>query len=1438
MALNDVSLNLRDNEFVAILGPSGSGKTTLLNIIGGLDRYDSGDLIINGVTTKKYKDRDWDSYRNHTVGFVFQSYNLIPHQSVLANVELALTIGGISRAERRRRAEEALAKVGLQEHMYKKPNQMSGGQMQRVAIARALVNDPHILLADEPTGALDSETSVQVMELLKEVANDRLVVMVTHNPELADQYANRIVTLKDGRITSDSNPFDVNEADEGIPVHRNLGKSSMSFLTALALSFNNLWTKKARTILVAFAGSIGIIGIALILSLSNGVNKYIADTEEETLAEYPLEVQKTSFDLSSFIVQETEDTFEEKEESGFDVIETRIVNNLFSTMDSNDLVNLKKHLEASDSRVMDYAQAVEYHYGVTPWIFIRENEKEKEKENEYRQVCPSSMNSAFSGEMQFYSMMGANTELFAELPTEDKLYRDEYEVLKGRWPENGHEAILVLMHRSYITDLMLYSLGLRDGKELDDMIKKFSEGEVVEVKEGDPLSFNYDDFIGISYKVVPSYRKYSYDKKYKVWTDKSDDKKYMNELVSDGIDLTIVGVAAPREGTRVAMLSPGIRYISDLTQEIVDEASMSNVVKDQLKNRKRNVFTGKDFSDESDDINFDMESLFSVDEQAFANAININTDAFDMSAFDMSGLDMSAFDMSSLDMSAFDMSSIDMSQFDMSAFDPNSFDMSQLDMSQLDMSQLDMSQFDMSAFDPEAFNMDSFGMDGFNMDSLDLSNLDLSSLDLSSIDMGQIDLPPIDTSDINLGEIDMESIIASMNLDDIDLSSAINPEDLMISLPALSRDDLKSLLDGVEIDATEEEIVGLVSKILKEFSEKYREEIESMIKSIADSFSKYLESESFKTLMDQEIQEIRNGVKLPEFNQKDLADMVDRIMAGFSDFASSYDPAGDKSLEEYYREYMESGEIQNILAQEVANINGLVDEIELPEIDPRAISDRITADYNQYAKDNDVPGAADVLKAFEDFVNTESGSAFIEESIKEIIDTEAIEKQLQENANRLIQNYMAPVGQQLSESLGGVMNELMQNAMGSAMQGIIAGYGNAMEQTMNTYSEAIETAINQAMVEYGSQVTKAITDQVSTALSGATSEMESAVSQMQDTIAKMMDVFAKMQNTIIGMGQGFTQMQDTISKMIEAFSKMQEATSGIGDSFTEMQKAISGMGDAFSGMGNAFAGMGDTLAKMQDAMAGFGNAFNGFEDVISIDENALANAFSFNMTEKELEELMSSLMTKGYASYEGNLQKMGYADFNDPMGISIYPQNFESKDGIVAILEEYNQMMEDSGQGEKVVRYTDIVGTLMTSVTDIVNSISNVLIAFVGISLVVSSIMIGVITYISVLERRKEIGILRAIGASKSNISGVFNAETFIIGLLAGLFGVGIARLLVFPTNYIIHTFSNAKTLYAYLPLKAAVLLVLLSIVLTLIGGLIPSRKAAKSDPVTALRTE
>ena len=640
-ALDDVSLNLRDNEFVAILGPSGSGKTTLLNIIGGLDRYDSGDLIINGISTKKYKDRDWDSYRNHTVGFVFQSYNLIPHQTVLANVELALTISGISGKERRERAIKALEEVGLGEQIHKKPNQMSGGQMQRVSLARALVNNPDILLADEPTGALDSETSIQVMDLLKEVAKDRLVVMVTHNPELAYQYATRIVKVKDGKLLEDSDPYEIPEGEAPEPVHKNMGKSSMSFLTALSLSFNNLKTKKARTILVSFAGSIGIIGIAMILSLSHGVNKYIEDMEEKTMSEYPLQITKTTTNMMSM----SEDMMSSKKATSTDnkVREMQILTQMVSGTEYNDLKSLKTYLESGQSDIKNQTKAIEYDYGVTPQIYLQEDN------GDVRKVCPDQTLSSLTGSSSMMlAMMGSSgMEQFHALPENEALYKDQYDVKAGHWPENDHECVVILTQNGQLYDMTLYSLGLKSGEELDKILEAVKEDQSVEINE-EPGAYDYNDFLGITLKLVNASDYYVYDDEFSVWKDKSDNQQYVKDLVKNGEDLKVVGVVQPKEGQDFTMLTAGVGYPASLLDHVIDKAAQSDIVKDQLKDKKTNVFNGKSFDDPDDEGGLNMEDLFKIDEEAFKDAFKIDTSRMNMDTSAFSDMDFSGVDMSDL----------------------------------------------------------------------------------------------------------------------------------------------------------------------------------------------------------------------------------------------------------------------------------------------------------------------------------------------------------------------------------------------------------------------------------------------------------------------------------------------------------------------------------------------------------------------------------------------------------------------------------------------------------------------------------------------------------------------------------------------------------------------------------------------------------------------
>ena len=1169
-ALDKVSLNLRDNEFVAILGPSGSGKTTLLNIIGGLDRYDTGDLIINGISTKKYKDRDWDSYRNHTIGFVFQSYNLIPHQTILANVELALTISGVGKAERRQRAQEALEQVGLGEQVHKKPNQLSGGQMQRVAIARALVNDPDILLADEPTGALDSETSIQVMELLKEVAKDRLVVMVTHNPELAYEYANRIVNLKDGKIISDSNEYIVADEEMKEPEHRNMGKASMSFLTALSLSFNNLKTKKARTLLTSFAGSIGIIGIALILSLSTGVNDYIHQVEEETLSEYPLQIQSTGFDFSSIMVSD-EGGGAQDQQGDIHVVE--MVTDMFSTMDSNDLESLKAYFDSGDSGIEQYTNAVEYSYNVEPLIY-------KENGDEIRQVHPdrSFDSMGLGSSSNSSSMMSAmmSTNVFYEMPENEQLYEGQYDVKAGRWPENYNECVLVLTSGGGMSDFMLYTLGLRDPLELDEMVDQFINEENITVPE-DMGTYTYDDIVGTVFRLVNSVDCYQYDSQYNVWTDKSGDDAYMKELVENGEELTIVGVVQPSEDANASALSPGINYPASLTEHVAEYAADSEIVKEQLAEPSVNVFTGEKFGEESSEDGFDTDSLFTVDEEKLQEAFG-----FDESAFSNLG------------------------------------------------------------------------------DSLDFSGLFAdagSSLDLSGMtDFGNI----------------------QVNLPD---------------MPAMSMGDL---LGSLDLDVSSDGFSQMAASLMEGYQQYAQEHPEADYSGLSGAFQEYLGSDAAQQILRDNIAEIIQSGGGGTVTADQLREMISALMSGFQEYAAKNGYTDPDKFDEYLQEYLATSEAQGILNSYADEIfNSVIENVDISSEQISRLAGELAAGYQQYAQENGAPDPSRMGEHFIAYLGTADGQQRLTDGLAGAVDTAGLEEQI---------------------------------------------------------SGAVESYMRTAMASYGSAIGQAMETQIS-----------SAMQQVMGQLA-------------------------------------------------------AGMSDA---MGQAMTQVGSSL-----------------ENAMNIDGEAFADAFQMNMTGEELAELMMSMNSGQSASLENNLRTLGYVDFNEPAGIDIYPKDFESKEEVVGILDDYNARMEEEGKEEQVITYTDVVGTLMSSVTDIIDIISYVLIAFVAISLIVSSIMIGVITYISVLERKKEIGILRAIGASKGNISQVFNAETFIIGLCAGLLGIGISLLLLIPGNALIHFLAGTDDVSAVLPVVPALILIALSVILTLIGGLIPSRKAAKSDPVTALRTE
>ena len=1081
-ALDDVSLNLRDNEFVAILGPSGSGKTTLLNVIGGLDRYDSGDLIINGISTKKYTDRDWDSYRNHTIGFVFQSYNLIPHQTVLSNVELALTISGISGAERRSRATKALEQVGLGDQLHKHPSEMSGGQMQRVAIARALVNNPDILLADEPTGALDSDTSIQVMELLKEVAKDRLVVMVTHNPELAEQYATRIVRLRDGVIQSDTAPFTPDDSAQVPPVHKNLGRSSMSPLTALALSFNNLLTKKTRTLLTAFAGSIGIIGIALILSLSAGVSNYIQEMERSTLSEYPLQLSTTGVDLAALLDPESYTsavadntnvgtTSTSSTPEGMVTVRELLSQLTEDNSSVNDLASLKKYLDSNECTISEDAASIEYTYGTVPLIY-RQN-----KDGTVRQIFPDSSLSALNNTTSAAGIVSSmtNQSVFTEMAEEPSLYEDQYDVKAGRWPESYNEAVLVLNSDGSISDYALYILGIEDDSVMMRFLQEYAKNKNTQAPTGYG-TYPYDTFVGLKYKIVTNSDYYVYDEERQIWRNRSDDEAYVEQLVENSPDLTIVGVVQPRADASSTILPIGVAYTHALTNYAIDHAAESEVVKQQLADPEVNVLTGERFDADQRKTDLDISSLFSVDTDMLKDSFQFDASKLQ---FDLSG----AFDLQD---GSFDFSSI---------------------------------------LDPSAFQ------------------LDLSDLDLSDIDMSDVELPDMDA-------LDLSQLFADMDL-------------------SVSEDALQSLM-----------------------------------KKIMNGYKRYI---------------IGNGIL-----------NLDKI--GFSS-------------------YMESDQFKQLLSESMGDL-----------LDTTGLQEQFTAS-------------------------------------------------LQQNLQGIMTSYLQSYSEQLSQKLG----------------------------------EALQT-----------KLTAAIQTQMSTV------------------------------------------MQQLMTQLTTQFSQ-------------QIQSAIQ-----------------NNIAQLSSQV----------EDALKIDPTVFQSAVQVNMSTDDLVDLVKMNLQSSTTSYGSVLGALGYSDYAKPGSIWIYPKSFEAKNRIVDSLNAYNAAMRAQGEEDKVIVFSDTVGTLMSAVTKIVDMVSNVLVAFVAISLAVSSIMIGVITYISVLERRKEIGILRAIGASKHNVSEVFNAETFIIGMCSGVIGVGLCLLLLIPGNMLIHSIAGTTSVTAVLPPKAALVLIVLATLLTILGGLIPARSAAKCNPVTALRSE
>ena len=1065
VALDSVSLSFRDNEFVAILGPSGSGKTTMLNVIGGLDHFDSGDLLIDGISTKDFHDRDWDAYRNNRIGFVFQSYNLIPHQTILENVELALTLTGVGHAERRQRAREALEKVGLGEHVNKRPSQLSGGQMQRVAIARALINDPEIVLADEPTGALDSTTSVQVMDLLKDVARDRLVIMVTHNPELAYQYATRIVNLADGKITDDSDPFDVADATrrEAKPTR----KTSMSFVTALGLSARNLMTKKGRTAMTAFAGSIGIIGIAAILALSNGVNGYIKKVEEDTLSSYPLTISKQDYDLSSMMGGQG--AADDEASNGGDLSDgsggkakgtdkipvVTAVKDMFASVKSNDMTSFKAWLDAGGDGIDKEVNAIQYGYGVSPVVYRAGKGDEKPV-----RLVPNAMTEAMSGgasSAATVSMESMGTSVFNEMIDDQSLLDSQYDVVAGHWPTSANEAVMVLSSRGTVGDYTLYSIGALDIDELNDLVNSAmtADGGVKAPETG--TDFTYDDALSTTFKVLSPADAYRKNEETGMWTDMSGDTDFMAAKVADGIDVHIVGVVRPNETANASALSPGIAYTHALTRRLMERAADSQIVQEQLAHPETDVFTGKSFDELQGEAKqgVDLGSMFSVDEAALKSAFS----------------------------------------------------------------------FDTSALSGAAGGMDLSGIDLFGLD-----------IDLSGVG-----------KDIDFG-------------------------DIMAKAPA---PDFSGIFDGLELTPEQMQQVGTLANQL---------------------FEGFLQSDQFKAL-----------------SPEDLKD-ASKLAAAFSTYLESDTAA------------------QQILAQ---------------------------------------------LKA---------------------LGGDALAERLQQAMTDYVQKQLTPYLQQ------------------------------AMDQVM-----------------------KSISDQIAA----------------------------------------------TVSAQLKA------GAAGL---------------------------MGQMATRMSSSFASLASAMR-------VDASAFAHAIHFNMDAEDLSSLMMSYAKASKLTYDNNLTTLGYADEADPISVKIFPRDFEAKERVLDHIDAYNKQVKAAGHDEQAISYTDYMGIIMGSVTDIVNTISLVLIAFVSISLVVSSIMIGIITYISVLERKKEIGILRAIGASKRNVANVFNAETFIEGLIAGVFAIVVVVLVSFPVNAWALAAKQVPNLMS-LPVQDALVLIAISVLLTVVAGLLPARSASRKDPVEALRSE
>lgn len=1004
-ALKGVGIEFRRSEFVSILGHSGCGKTTLLNIIGGLDHYTSGDLIIEGKSTKDFNDGDWDNYRNHSVGFIFQSYNLIPHQTVLSNVELALTLSGVSKAERKQRAIEALQKVGLGDQIDKKPNQLSGGQMQRVAIARALVNDPEIVLADEPTGALDSETSVQIMDILREVARDRLVIMVTHNPELAEEYSTRIIRLIDGKITSDTNPYTEDEEDRAVAdAKRNqkTKKPKMSTFTALALSLNNLMTKKGRTFLTSFAGSIGIIGIALILSLSNGFQLYINSIQRETLSSYPITIDKGFVDMSSAMQAISKSTGSngeivvdhDRDKVYSNTMASAFMSSMTNEIWANDLGAFKKFIESDECNIKDYVSSIQYKYASEMNIYS------SDASNGLNKVYPSPA-------LQMMDMMMSNIDLggfqidestmesmksaynsWLELVDNEELLKEEYDLVKGTWPQNYNEVVLIVDRNNEISPLAIQGLGLISQQEMMSTFMDAMSGEGNTEEIFKQTNYDYDTILGLTFKLVLEPQYFSYNEETKQWDDRHGDDLYVLDVMDKAEEIKVVGIIRPADGAVMVNTTGTIGFTSDLTEYVVNKTNECEIVKQQKADPKTDVFTG---------LPFETEEEVKEEPKAEATAV-----------------------------------------------------------------------------------------DGWEK--------------------------PVVSSLAYTSDAPTATFTATNSMD----MSVIN------NLPS----------------ATEEQIYAAIDEQYDgEEARQYKRMVELMLKDM---------------LSISEKNELNGYVK---------------------DALSQYPEAANNGLD----------------AQSAVNLLRMLNKTQRLKL----LNAMVTGEFAKMMG-VDIPGA--------------------------------------------------------------------------------------------------ETTVDPENPE------------------------ESAP-----------------------------------------------------------------------------------------------------EEVIEEPEEEKPKPYA--------------------ASYEDALSKLGVGSLDNPSQINIYPKDFESKDAISAIISEYNKKVIDNKNEKQEIKYTDFIGLLLSSVTKIINIVSYVLIAFVAISLVVSSIMIGIITYISVLERTKEIGILRAIGASKRDISRVFNAETLIVGFVSGFLGIVVTLLLNIPINMIIKHLTDLPNV-AQLPVNGAIILVLISMFLTVVAGLIPSRIASKKDPVVALRTE